>query len=461
MGRAGDTQAKPSLGLIDQVTSPEKLGLEPEGEEAWIEVIQKMDTVYSDLVASQVELEEKNSALEEAHHFIGSILSSMTDVLIVCGRNGNIRQVNAALEQLTGRSKASLIGQPLVSLFADDMAPMVAELSERLSTRHVISDCEISLLDAEGASAPLSVNCSSLHDAKGRVIGMVLIGRSIGELRRAYRELDEAHQSLRQAQQQLIFTEKMAALGRLVAGVAHELNNPISFVFGNMHALRRYGESITAYLSALDKGVSGEDAEQLKADLKIDKVIKDILPLVEGTLEGAERVSEIVQDLRRFSSKQSEPKQTFNLPPVLDTAAHWVIKSAKRKPEVTTDMPENMEVFGHKGHIHQIVVNLVQNALDVMEAQPIPRIEISCGRDANMAWIAIRDFGPGIADKDLPHIFEPFFTTKPIGDGTGLGLSISYNMAEEQGGTLTGGNHPDGGALFTLTLPLQEAPDHE
>ncbi|MBT6095210.1 MAG: PAS domain-containing protein [Rhodospirillaceae bacterium] len=454
MGRVDDTRANASPGLIEQVTATGNLGLAPEGEEAWIEVIHKMDSVYADLVASQVELEEKNAALEEAHQFIGSVLSSMTDILIVCDLAGNIQQVNSALKTLTGRDETTLIGKPMVSLFAPDMAERVAEFTERLGSHHVVADCEVSLLGIGGEAVPLSVNCSSQYDARGRLIGMVLIGRSIGELRRAYQELDDAHQSLRQAQQQLVFTEKMAALGRLVAGVAHELNNPISFVFGNMHALRRYGEAITTYLSALGAGAGVEEQERLKTELKIDKVMNDILPLVEGTLEGAERVSDIVQDLRRFSSKQSEPKQVFDLPPVLSTAADWVIKSAKRKPEIVHYMPDSLEIFAHKGHIHQIAVNLIQNAIDVMEDTPEPRLDVSCGTEAETVWLSIRDHGPGISPDDLPHIFEPFFTTKPIGDGTGLGLSVSYSMAEEQGGTLTGANHPDGGAIFTLTLPL-------
>ena len=457
MQHADKSHKTPGRGLLDQIRS-DRLELEPESEEAWIEVIQKMDEVYADLIASQVELEHKHTALEEAQRFIGSILSSMTDVLIVCGRNGNIRQTNMALEKLTGRTRSSLIGQPLNDLFTDAEAATVAGLMERLGTSQVIYDHEVSLIDVNGNPAPLSVNCSSLLDSKGRGIGMVLIGRSIGELRLAYKELDEAHQSLRQAQQQLIFTEKMAALGRLVAGVAHELNNPISFVFGNMHALRKYSDAIMTYIKAVDEGLGGEEAEELKARLKIDKVLDDMMPLVEGTLEGAKRVSDIVQDLRRFSGRQSEPKQVFDLPPVLQTAKNWVIKGAKRKPKIVTDMPKSLKLFGHKGHVHQIVVNLIQNAIDAMGDMPDPQIDISCGSKNNTAWVTIRDHGPGIPEADLPHIFEPFFTTKPIGDGTGLGLSVSYNMAEELEGRLTGENDADGGAVFTLELPLQEGP---
>ena len=435
------------------------LELTPVSEEAWIEVVQKMDAVYADLVHHQVELERKNAALEEAQQFIGSVLAAMTDVLIVCDRNGRIERANAALVDLTGRSEGDLIGAPLHTLFADSSSPFIQRFADKLHGEVPLADHEVALIDKSGHPTPLAMNCSSRYDHKGRLLGFVLIGRPVGELRRAYEHLNRAHDELRHTQQQLVLSEKMAALGRLVAGVAHELNNPISFVFGNMHALKRYGERLTKYLQAIDRGESPENLQALRAKLKIDRVLTDIAPLVEGTLEGAERVREIVQDLRRFSSTQSEVADTFDLGRVIRTAVSWVVKACRTKPAIKFDLPEPLDVVGHKGPVHQIIVNLVQNAVDVMADIDEPRLEITGRVEEAAVTVIVRDHGAGIAADAMGRIFEPFFTTKKIGEGTGLGLYVSYGLAEELGGKLEAHNHPDGGAVFTLRLPLKERGD--
>lgn len=444
-------------GLIDQAGVAETIALNPSNENAWIDVIKKMDEVYADLVHYQLELEEKNAALEEAQQFITGVLASMTDVLIACDANGRIERVNAAVEKLTGKTQNKLKGLPLSALFAGDAVNIANCFVELVRSDKVIVDHEASLIDREGNEAPLSLNCSARYDTQGALVGIVLIGRPIGELRRAYQELDVAHKELRQAQQTLVFSEKMAALGRLVAGVAHELNNPISFVFGNMYALKRYGERIIDYLRAVDSGKDPAALKAMRDKHKIDRILNDIPPLVEGTLEGAERISEIVQDLRRFSSSQTEPLESFDLSRVVRTASRWVIKSARGKPKVTFDMPESLETWGRKGAVHQIVVNLVQNAVDITSGKPGARIRISSGRNNGHAWVRVHDNGPGIEPDTMQHIFEPFFTTKRLGEGTGLGLYVSYGLAEEQGGRLEVANDPEGGATFTLTLPMETA----
>ena len=187
-----------------------------------------------------------------------------------------------------------------------------------------------------------------------------------------------------------------------------------------------------------------------------EKIEKDILPLVEGTLEGAERVSDIVQELRRFSATQKETSELFELAPVINTASNWVLRGAKSKPDISFSCEPGLIIHARKGHVHQIIVNLVQNAVDVLAGNKASAISIECTSDGERASVSVRDNGPGIATSDLDHIFEPFFTTKPIGQGTGLGLYVSYNLAEEFGGSLEGANHIDGGASFTLNLPVSK-----
>ncbi|MGD9669227.1 MAG: ATP-binding protein [Hyphomicrobiaceae bacterium] len=425
-------------------------------EDAWIDVIQKMDQVYADLVQSQTQLETKNTMLEEAQAFIDSVLSAMTDVLIVSDVEGRIQRVNKALETMTGQSKEVVVGRKLVDLFEQMTFDPIEKFRKTIKLKQHLDDCEVVLKCVSGPGAPLAMNCTPRHDHKGRLVGIVLVGRPVGELRRAYHELDEAHRRLTQTQQKLVVSEKMAALGRLVAGVAHELNNPISFVFGNMHALKRYGSAITRYLEACDAYVKVPELDELRVKLRIDHVLRDIAPLVEGTLEGAERVSDIVQDLRRFSSNQEEPSESFDVGRLVRTAADWVVKAERIKPAVELDVPEGLETVGRRGIIHQIIVNLVQNAVDVLAGKSGGRIKISARADQALLRIEVADNGTGIRQEHFDKIFEPFFTTKPIGQGTGLGLYVSYGLALKQGGNLTAANNAEGGATFILTVPVNE-----
>jgi len=447
------TRPTGSHAALDLVVPKLSGAIEGTGENVWIEVIQKMDEVYSDLVDSQTALEEQNARLEEAQDFIGSVLGAMTDVLVACDTEGRIQQVNPALEAIIGKPERSLIGRPITELFQEKSRPVVGGFLQALRSGGTVSQRDVSLAAVDSQNALISTICTARRDHRGRLVGMVLVGRPVGELKQAYRDLDAAQEKLTRTQQQLLVSEKMAALGRLVAGVAHELNNPISFVFGNMYALKRYGTAMTKYLHACDGTRSQEEMAVLRKELKIDQVLHDIGPLVDGTLEGAERVRDIVQELRRFSSNQQEQPETFNVIRLVRTAADWVIKAQRVKPVLKLDLPDRLDMTGRKGQLHQIVVNLVQNAADVLEGRPDGETVITGRRQGDDVILRVADNGTGIPDQHRDKIFEPFFTTKPIGTGTGLGLYISYNMAVKQGGTLSVENLPGGGAEFTLRIP--------
>ncbi|MEW8561565.1 MAG: ATP-binding protein [Candidatus Thiodiazotropha sp.] len=453
-----ETKTHLKSSLIDKVGMDEPLQLNETTESAWIEVIKKMDMVYADLVHYQVELEQKNAELEEAQQFIRSVLESMTEVLIVCDTRGRILQVNQALENLTGKLEGEWLNRPFNELFGLESQPLVEQFSEKLGNDAIV-DCEVNLLTQEGATMPLAMNCSSRYDVKGKLLGMVLIGRPVGELRRAYEALNKAHIDLKQTQEHLVHSEKMASLGRLVAGVAHELNNPISVVFGNMHALKRYGVRINDYMAEVGEHLEPDLHRELREKYRIDKIESDMGPLIAGTMEGAERISNIVLDLRRYSGIQKEQPEPFEIKHVVMTATEWVIKATREKPEVNYKLADSCVVRGRQGQVHQILINLIQNALDVMEDQKKKQLTISCDKDDKGVMIRVQDSGPGIAEDEMGKLFDPFYTTKAVGKGTGLGLYISYGLAQDMGGDLSAENSTEGGAVFTLTLPLRVETD--
>ena len=432
----------------------------PEGvdESTWIEVIRKMDEVYNDLLQYEVALERKNAALEESQQFILSVLTSMSDVLVVCGRDGTVQEVNTALRELTGLDDAAILGTSVLDLFADaDSRSRARSYFQRLDTAPM-HDSEVRLKGRDGAPVPVTMNCSARLNNQGRIVGAVITGRPLGELKRAYEALRTAHEELKQAQRQLVQAEKLASLGRLVAGVAHELNNPISFVLGNVHSLKRYCDRLRTYLDAVHEGRDGPEIAALRESLRIDRVLADLGPLIDGTVEGAERTCDIVAGLKRFAAPDRMENVAFDLVDVVWRAAEWVGKASGTRMKLAFDLPPALPIEGSPNQMQQVVINLVQNAADATAGRAAAHLGVVGRAVSGQAVVTFTDDGPGIDPEALPKVFDPFFTTKAVGKGTGLGLSVSYGIVERHGGTLTAANAPGGGAVFTLTLPMRRLP---
>ncbi|MDR2220097.1 MAG: PAS domain-containing protein [Methylobacillus sp.] len=422
-------------------------------EEAWIEVVHSMDEVYNELLQYEVVLEQKNTELEESQQFIYGILSLMSELLVVCGRDGVIEEVNRSLLTFVGKTEHELRGAKLAVLFADEAEAAKAKRVIADLAKAPASDVELQFRTREGGAAPVALNFTPRLSGTGKLLGMVITGRPTGELRRAYHELREAHDELKRAQQRLLQSEKMASLGLLVAGVAHELNNPISFVLSNVYAMHRYTGRIKQYLDAVHRGANMQELAQLRAELRIDHILNDLAPLLDGTLEGAERTRDIVDGLKRFSAADSDENTKFNLTEVIERSVHWVTRAAPTKFRVVTELPQELLVTGSPGQMQQVIINLIQNAVDATDHLAEPVLDVSTRFEDGEILVYFRDNGSGITAEALDRMFDPFFTTKPVGKGTGLGLSISYGIVERHGGHLSAANLPHGGAEFTLRLP--------
>lgn len=427
------------------------------GEQAWIEVIQKMDEVYNDLLQYEVALEEKNAALEESHQFIESVLAAMSDVVIVCDRNGGIVEVNPALCQLSGHSPEELVSTQVFDLFADETERAKARDAFARYARDGLHDCEFFLRAGDGSTVPVSMNCTPRLSQTGKLMGVVVTGRPVGDLRKAYQALRQAHEDLKRTQGQLLHAEKMVSLGRLVAGVAHELNNPISFVLGNVLSLQRYANRLGRYLDAVHDSGAGAHAglPALRDELRIDRILADMPNLIDGMIEGAERTRDIVDALKRFSAVDKAAPEEVDLNEVIERSVRWVTRSTPGKFAVDLHLPPKIRCRGSSGQLQQVVMNLVQNACDATARRDDARLCISGEITGEQIVLRFADNGPGIPEASLAHVFEPFFTTKPVGQGTGLGLSISYGIVERHGGSLAVGNLSEGGAEFILSLPLE------
>ena len=438
--------------LLDHVMRGEEPQLDGEGEAMWIDVIAKMDAVYSDLIRYESDLEAKNAELEAAEGFISSVIASVSDVLAVVDERGVVIQVNPAFVRLVARPMLEVIGRAFTDLVVEGDATR-ARAALNSGVEGEVREFELSFRTPAGPSDLMAINVSARFDHNGQRVGAVLTGRPIGELRRAYEALHKAHLELQQAQRKLVEQEKMASLGRLVAGVAHELNNPISFVYGNIHTLERYRRSLETHVHELEKVADPHAVGRLKRESKIDAILADLAPLIEGTLEGAMRISEIVKNLRRLSFSRSNQRELVDLARLIGTATQWAVRAKNVRARLDTDFEAGLKVEGQEGQIHQVLVNLIDNALDAVRNVADPLITITTRAQGGDAVIEVADNGEGIRDEVADKIFEPFFTTKVVGEGTGLGLWISYSIARDHGGSLSAHNRPPRGAVFRLTLP--------
>ena len=276
------------------------------------------------------------------------------------------------------------------------------------------------------------------------------------QLRAANEELQAAYRDLQATQMQLVQREKMASVGQLVAGVAHELNNPIGFVFSNVTTLDDFVKRLRAMLEDYRRlELSEADRRQIDerwAALKVDYALKYLDSMVQGIREGAERARKIVRDLRVFARGQDEMWQPVDLHEEIESSLTLLNHLLKDRVTVQRKFGELPSVECIRSQVDQVFLNLLANA-----AQAIPgegEITIETRREGDTAVVVIRDTGPGIPPDVVGRIFDPFFTTKPVGEGTGLGLSISYEIVKKHAGEISAESLPGGGAAFTVRLPL-------
>lgn len=439
--------------LAGKISLPGVFALDGSGEAMWVDVIHRMEEVYSELLRNETDLERKNAELEEAQTFISSVVASVSDILIACGRDGVIHKVNPAFLTLVGMEESKVIGTRIFDYVIEADRKEAERLMSAGQEGRVLEG-DLHFRAAVDREECLAMRCAALFDGRRRRLGAVLTGRPISELRQAYQALHQAHLELQRAQRKLIEQEKMASLGRLVAGVAHELNNPISFVYANIYTLDRYRKNLVSYLDAVHRGAGEEEIADLRRGLKIDGILSDIAPLLEGTLEGADRVSEIVKNLRRLSFSETGERHAVDLDRVLRNSAHLAVRAKNAMAEVSIDSDASLFVDAHEGQIHQVLVNLIANALDAVADRQDGRVEISTRPRGNSVEIVVSDNGSGIAETEMSKVFEPFFTTKDVGEGTGLGLWITFTIVQDYDGEITVRNNDAGGAEFHVVLPL-------
>lgn len=376
-----------------------------------------------------VEVGDAFSELERQRTVHETILESMIDGVVVLDAWGMIQRINGALASVLGFDAEALIGQPFDAILAPTEHELTAQLPAVVPAGE-FRDRDIRFSTSGGEPIVMAVNGSSLRDARGALTGVVLVARD--------------DRALRQARAQLQLADRMATMGTLAAGVAHEINNPLAFVIANLDF------------------VSEELQELLEAG-KLDRETgEELLRAVKSSHGGADRVRQIVRDLKTFSRHDESTIARLDLGRVVTTSLNMLRNEVRHHARLVTDLGEAPAVLADEARLGQVVMNLVQNAAHAIPlghaADNLIRVTIST-TPTGEACVEVRDTGVGIAAADLPRIFDAFYTTKAVGVGTGLGLSISHKIVSSAGGRIEVSSELNRGSCFRIVLPA--APPEE
>lgn len=259
-----------------------------------------------------------------------------------------------------------------------------------------------------------------------------------------------------QQRQQVIQAEKLAAIGQLAAGVAHEINNPIGYICSNLNTLSEY---IHQLLSLAERVKAGDDRTDLQRQLQgmdHDFIKADIIDCVAESIEGANRVRDIIAALKDFSHADDGSFNACSLGEVFSTTLRLVANELKYKCTLHEDYGPIEPIECNASQIKQVVMNLIVNASHAIEESG--NIWLAMGESGDEVWFSVADDGPGIPDEIKHRIYEPFFTTKAVGQGTGLGLSLSYSIVQRHGGRIELNDRTPRGTCFTIWLPKRQTP---
>lgn len=274
------------------------------------------------------------------------------------------------------------------------------------------------------------------------------------------RKVDERTLELRNAQAQLVQSEKMASLGQLTAGVAHEINNPITFLYSNLPHLESYVHFFKDILQRIETHLSQEERQYLqsmKSNTDFDYIWEDVEKLLQSYRNGAERIKEIVSILRNFSRMDEQDLKFVNLNEGIESTLVLIRKQFGDRVRIETRLGELPEVECFPGQLNQVFMNVIINAMQAIQDRGTVEIETRLVRDH--VEIAIQDNGMGMDEVTQTRMFEPFFTTKPVGTGTGLGLSISYGILERHHGRIHVTSQPGRGTRVVIDLPIRQPPE--
>ncbi len=385
-----------------------------------------------------------------------NIIQNLNSALLVVDLEGRIAFSNPPAEEILGANAEQLRGQLIESCFRGVPRDQ-NHVARTLETGERFKGMEMTLTRADGTSVPIGISSAPVFDSAGAKLGAVAVFSDLTEIKLLQRKV--------------LQTEKMASIGQLAAGVAHEINNPMGFIHANLFQMAEYlGDLQRAWreVDALQAAVAGADLAEIQRsssaltaaakELDVAFVLSDFAKAIRESQEGSERIRHIVHDLRDFSHRDSEHRVLADVNQFLDSTAGIVWPMMKHLVQLEKEYRNLPAVYCYPMQLQQVFMNLLVNAYQAVEERigdsgKTGTIWLKTEPRAGGVAIIVRDTGVGIAPEHMGRIFDPFFTTKKVGVGTGLGLSTSFNIVERHGGSLVADSEPGVGTRFTVWLP--------
>ncbi len=405
-----------------------------------------------EIAAQHTKLDRLFAQVEAAKREWEDTLDCINDIVLMCDTQGNIQRCNVSFNRLTSMNFEQFVGKSWASI----LYGLGFVIEDYKNGNGIIHDKDDQRF--------FDLRTFPLRNKNGFQVGNVVNIRDISEMRAVHQELENAYNHLKLVQMQAVQQEKMASVGQLAAGVAHEINNPMGFISSNLTSLAKYINKVKAFEAALldlAQGTGNEDLlveiGKVKKSMKIDFILEDMGSLLEESLEGAERVRRIVQDLKSFSHVDEAQWKPINLNENLDSTLNMVRNEIKYVADVVREYGEIPPVTCRPQQLNQVFMNILVNAAHAIEGHGT--ITVCTRQEQEQVWVLISDTGKGIAPEHLNRIFEPFFTTKDVGKGTGLGLSICYDIIHKHAGEISVTSTVGVGTTFTIKLPIVPPPE--
>ena len=372
---------------------------------------------------------------------------------------------NPKTQEITGYSAAELTTIPLTDLIhPKDRDRVFQEYQIRLSGEKKLDALSFRIINKAGKEIWTQLNMTPvIWDGLPATLNFL---RDISQLK-------QAEEEKKRIESQLLHSEKMASIGQLAAGVAHEINNPTGFVSSNLKTLYEYIQDLKdltkEYRKLVEKLKQNPDTDgilfavsdevkrlsELEEEIDLDFVLKDIFELIEESLEGTERIKKIVLDLKDFAHPGEDKPKLADINQNMDSTINVVWNELKYKADVAKDYGELPQIQCYPQLLNQVFLNLLINAAQSIEDRG--EIKIKTRADNGYVEIMISDTGCGISKENLPRIFDPFFTTKKIGKGTGLGLNVAYNIVKKHQGKIDVKSDAGKGTTFIIRIPTAKS----